>query len=98
MADPSPIWDFLNQEFTKNFVGSLVGALAGAGAGALAAQSIATRLNTREERIQETKIANGAVTMAYAITEYYLNIKWQIVRPLLVQYLYDLRNRLSNYF
>ncbi len=82
MADPSPVWDFLNQEITKSFVGSLVGALAGAGAGALSASWIATRIKTRDERIQEIKSVNAGVTMAYAITENYLNIKLQIVKPL----------------
>jgi hypothetical protein len=78
MADPSPIWDFLNQEFTKAFVGSL----AGAGAGAWAAQYIVEKSKVREELLREIRSTNAAITLVFGVANTFLNVKMQHVQAM----------------
>lgn len=78
MTDLSPVWDFLNQEFTKSFVGSM----AGAAGGAWAAQFIAERSKGREELLKEIRNTNAAITLAFGMTNTFLNIKMQHVEML----------------
>jgi nitrogen regulatory protein PII-like uncharacterized protein len=78
MADPSPIWDFLNQEFTKAFVGSL----AGAGAGAWAAQYIVEKSRVREELLKEIRNTNAAITLVFGVANTFLNVKMQHVQAM----------------
>jgi hypothetical protein len=65
----------------SRFVTALPSALAGAGLGAWAAQRIAARNKKNDERLKEIRAANAAATIAYGITDHFLGIKQQIVKP-----------------
>jgi hypothetical protein len=59
----------------------LVASLMGAGVGAWTAQYIAARSKRNDERLKEVRAANAAATIAYGITEHFLGMKQQIVKP-----------------
>jgi hypothetical protein len=61
----------------------LVSALAGAGVGAYSAQYIAARNKRHDDLLKEVRSANAACTMAYSITDSFITVKRDIVKPLL---------------
>lgn len=65
----------------SRFLTALPAALAGAGLGAWTAQYIAARNKRIDERLKEVRAANAAVTIAYGITDHFLGMKQQIVKP-----------------
>jgi hypothetical protein len=77
-TDPTTVWEVLNSEFMM----SLTGALAGAGAGAYAAQRIVERAKLREELLKELRNTNAAATLAYGMSNSFLGVKKQQVKPL----------------
>lgn len=59
----------------------LVASLMGAGVGAWTAQYIAARNKRNDERLKEIRAASAATTIAYGITDHFLSMKQQIVKP-----------------
>lgn len=59
----------------------LVASLMGAGVGAWTAQYIAARNKRNDERLKELRAANAATTIAYGITDHFLGMKEQLVKP-----------------
>jgi hypothetical protein len=57
-------------------------ALTGACIGAFASQFIAARNKERDELLREVRSANAACTMAYSITDSFITVKKDIVKPL----------------
>jgi len=60
----------------------IISSLIGAGTGAYAAQYIVKRNKDLDDRLKEVRSTNAAVTLAYGITDRFLNEKHQIVKPL----------------
>jgi hypothetical protein len=67
----------------------LVSSLAGAGLGAWTAQYIAARNKRNDERMKEVRAAQAATTIAYGITDHFLSMKEQIVKPVVDQFAVD---------
>jgi hypothetical protein len=64
-------------------------ALMGAGVGAWMAQHIAARNKRNDERMREVRAAQAATTIAYGITDHFLSMKEQIVKPVVDQFAKD---------
>lgn len=64
----------------------LLSALAGAGVGAFKAQYIAARNKRHDDLLKEVRAANAACTMAFSITDSFITIKRDIVRPLIEKF------------
>lgn len=77
MADTNPEWAIYIP---------LVSSLVGAGVGAWTAQYIAARNKRVDERLKEVRAANAATTIAYGITDHFLSMKEQIVKPLVDEF------------
>ncbi|MCA0248740.1 MAG: hypothetical protein LCH93_19170 [Proteobacteria bacterium] len=60
----------------------LISSLSGAGLGAWTAQYISARNKRNDERLTEIRAANAATTIAYGITDHFLGMKEQIVKPI----------------
>jgi hypothetical protein len=67
----------------------LLASLVGAGVGAWTAQYIAARNKRNDERLKEIRAANAAATIAYGITDHFLGMKQQIVKPMFDQFAID---------
>jgi hypothetical protein len=78
MADLSDLWEFLNSQFAKTVISSM----AGAGLGAWTAQRIVAKNKDREEILKEVRASNVAATITYGITEAFIAVKKQHVKPL----------------
>jgi hypothetical protein len=64
-------------------------ALMGAGVGAWTAQWIAARNKRNDQRLEEVRAANAATTIAYGITDHFLGMKEQIIKPMIDQFSSD---------
>lgn len=64
-------------------------ALMGAGVGAWTAQWIAARNKRNDQRLEEVRAANAATTMSYGITDHFLGMKEQIIKPMVDQFATD---------
>lgn len=73
----------VNTPFDWTIIIPLVSALAGAGVGAYSAQYIAARNKRHDDLLKEVRGANAACTMAYSITDSFITVKRDIVKPLL---------------
>jgi hypothetical protein len=80
---PSGMFDLadLSSLLDTRFLTALPSALAGAGLGAWTAQRIAARNKKTDERLKEIRAANAAATIAYGITDDMLDMKHQIIKP-----------------
>lgn len=67
----------------------LVASLLGAGVGAWTAQWIAARNKRNDQRLEEVRAANAATTIAYGITDHFLGMKEQIIKPIVDQFSSD---------
>jgi hypothetical protein len=70
----------------------LVASLLGAGVGAFTAQYIAARNKRNDDRLKELRAASAASTIAYGITDHFLSMKQQILKPMVDNFL-DERER-----
>lgn len=93
MADMPTWWEIANSEIAKSLAGSALGAFAGA----WAAQFIAERVKIRDQLLKEIRGVNAAVPLAYGITEAFLAIKAQFVKPLYDRYQADLADLLLHH-
>jgi hypothetical protein len=73
------VWTFLNE---SQFVRTVLASLAGAGLGAWTAQRIAARNKDNEEILKDVRASNVAASIAYGITEAFVSVKKQHVKPL----------------
>lgn len=71
------------------FLSPFAVALMGAGVGAWTAQYIAARNKRNDERMKEVRAGQAATTIAYGITDYFLSMKEQIVKPVVDQFAID---------
>jgi hypothetical protein len=60
----------------------LISSLVGAGVGAFTAQWIAARNKSHDDLLREIRSANSACAMAYSITDSFITVKKDIVKPL----------------
>jgi hypothetical protein len=79
LADLSTLLD-------TRFLTALPSALAGAGLGAWTAQWIAARNKKTDERLKEIRAASAAATIAYGITDDMLDMKHQVIKPVVDQF------------
>jgi hypothetical protein len=72
MADPNPEWAIYIP---------LASALSGAAIGAFGSQFFAARNKEREDLLKEVRSANAACTIAYSMTDGFIGMKRDIVKP-----------------
>lgn len=78
MADFESLWEFLNSQFARTVIASL----AGAGLGAWTAQRIATRNKAQDDLVKELRTINLTATIAYGITDAFISVKKDNVKPM----------------
>jgi hypothetical protein len=81
LIDLGAVWPSVKEFLNSNFFRALIGSGAGPGVGAWVAQRIVARGREREELLAEIRNTNAATVGALSISNTFLAIKKQHVKP-----------------